>query len=79
MPGVRAAAVVPKPHDVLGEDLCAYVETERVDLGVEELQRFCGEHLAKYKVPRDLRLVEDLPRNTMGRVVKAGLRDALAR
>lgn len=75
-PGVTAAAVVPKPHQVLGEDLCAYVEVDSADVDLEQLREFCKEHLATFKIPRDIRIVEELPRNAMGRVVKAGLRTA---
>ncbi len=76
-PGVKAAAVVPKPHEVLGEDLCAYVEVDGADLDVERLRDFCREHLATFKIPRDIRVVDELPRNAMGRVVKASLRTAV--
>lgn len=78
-PGVRAAAVVAKPHEVLGEDLCAYIEVETADVEFEQLRDFCREHLATFKIPRDIRIVEELPRNAMGRVVKASLREAAAR
>jgi acyl-CoA synthetase (AMP-forming)/AMP-acid ligase II len=71
-PGVRDAAVVPKPHDVLGEDLLAILEADAdVDLGA--VRGLCGERLAAYKIPRDMRVVSSLPRNAMGRVVKAEL------
>ncbi len=78
-PGVRAAAVVPKPHEVLGEDLCAYIEVDGADLDVEQLRAFCRAHLATFKIPRDIRIVDGLPRNAMGRVVKASLRGAVGR
>ncbi len=77
-PGVKAAAVVPKPHEVLGEDLCAYIEVESGDLEIEQLRDFCKEHLATFKIPRDIRIVDELPRNAMGRVVKASLRKLAA-
>ncbi len=77
-PGVKAAAVVPKPHEVLGEDLCAYIEVERAHLEIEQLRDFCKEHLAAFKIPGDIRIVDALPRNAMGRVVKASLRQAAA-
>lgn len=72
---VTAAAVVAKPHDVLGEDVCAFVETG-ADLDPDALRAHCREHLADYKVPRDLRVVRNLPRNAMGRIVKSDLRAA---
>jgi fatty-acyl-CoA synthase len=45
-------------------------------LTLEDLQAFAGERLARYKLPRELRLVPALPRNTTGKVQKALLRDA---
>jgi acyl-CoA synthetase (AMP-forming)/AMP-acid ligase II len=53
-------------------------ETERGDLDLAQLRDFCSQHLATFKIPRDIRVVDELPRNAMGRVVKASLREALA-
>ncbi len=39
-----------------------------------EIERFCREHLAAYKRPRDIALVEALPRNPSGKVLKTALR-----
>ena len=77
-PGVKAVAVVPKPHEVLGEDLCAYIEVEGEDPEIEQLRDFCKQYLAGFKIPRDIRIIGELPRNAMGRVVKASLRKAAA-
>lgn len=73
-PGVVDAAVVAKQHPILGEDVCAYVES-KAGLSFDDLTEHCKEHLADYKVPRVIRLVSELPRNPMGRVLKAILRE----
>jgi acyl-CoA synthetase (AMP-forming)/AMP-acid ligase II len=70
-PAVREAAVVGVPHDVLGEDIAAFV-VRNPDAAVEgdELQAFCAEHLADYKRPRRVTFVDELPRNATGKVMK---------
>ena len=73
-PSVIEAAVAGIPHDVLGEDVAAYVVLEPGSgTTVGDLVVFCGERLADYKVPRQIRVVAQLPRNAGGKVVKAEL------
>jgi fatty-acyl-CoA synthase len=47
-------------------------------LTLEDLQDFAERKLARYKLPRELRLVSALPRNTTGKVQKAALREPAA-
>jgi long-chain acyl-CoA synthetase len=73
-PAVAEAAVVGKPHPVLGEDIAAFVVlAEDVDVTSEELIEHCKEHLADYKVPRSLEIRAELPRNATGKVLKREL------
>jgi acyl-CoA synthetase (AMP-forming)/AMP-acid ligase II len=73
-PAVREAAVVGKPHPVLGEDIAAYVVLkEGADATVDDLIGHCKEHLADYKVPRSLEIRDALPRNATGKVLKRAL------
>jgi acyl-CoA synthetase (AMP-forming)/AMP-acid ligase II len=70
-PAVREAAVVGIPHDVLGEDIAAFVVRKPdAALGGDELQAFCADHLADYKRPRQVTFVDELPRNATGKVMK---------
>jgi long-chain acyl-CoA synthetase len=70
-PAVREAAVVGVPHDVLGEDIAAFVVTKPdAAVGGDELQAFCAGHLADYKRPRQVNFVDELPRNATGKVMK---------
>ena len=72
--GVLEAAVVGVPHDVLGEDVGAFVvRREGHSPGAEELRAFCAERLADFKVPRPIWFIDALPRNANGKVVKARL------
>jgi len=73
-PSVLEAAVAGIPHEVLGEDVAAWVVLRQGhDATADELRRFCGERLSDYKVPRTIRFVDALPRNATGKVVKAEL------
>lgn len=77
-PDVLEAAVVGVPHDVLGEDIAAVVVAKpghRIDLA--DLERWCAERLADYKRPRRIVVVDELPRNAMGKVLKRVLIEQL--
>jgi acyl-CoA synthetase (AMP-forming)/AMP-acid ligase II len=74
-PAIREAAVVGVPHQVLGEDIAAFVVAVG-DVTVDELTAHCAARLADYKVPRQIHIVGELPRNATGKVLK---RDLLAR
>jgi acyl-CoA synthetase (AMP-forming)/AMP-acid ligase II len=79
-PAVIEAAVVGISHDVLGEDVAAFVVIRPgEELSSEELQGFVGERLADYKVPRRITFLDELPRNAGGKVVKAQLTAAANR
>jgi long-chain acyl-CoA synthetase len=71
-PAVIEAAVAGVAHAVLGEDVAAWVVV-RDDPSVEELRSFLSGRLADYKVPRRITVVDVLPRNESGKVVKSRL------
>jgi acyl-CoA synthetase (AMP-forming)/AMP-acid ligase II len=71
-PAVIEAAVAGVAHAVLGEDVAAWVVL-RDDRSVEELRAFLSGRLADYKVPRRITVVDVLPRNESGKVVKSRL------
>lgn len=74
---VRESAVIGVPDETRGELVIAVVVPDgHLDLG--ELKVYCRERLADYQVPRRFELVDELPRNTMGKVLKRVLRDELA-
>ena len=76
-PGVAEAAVVGVPHPVFGEVPAAFlVALPGAALDPEALGRHCRDRLADYKVPVAFRLVERLPRNPGGKVLKQELRRA---
>jgi long-chain acyl-CoA synthetase len=77
---VQEVAVVGVPHDVLGEDVGAFVVRKPdAKIDEDELRAFCAERLADYKRPRTLWFVDELPRNATGKVMKHKLRDIAAK
>jgi fatty-acyl-CoA synthase len=74
-PAVSQAAVVGAPHPRWGEAGVAFVVLARgAEAAPEELQDWCRARLAPYKVPVRVLLVEELPRNATGKVLKGPLR-----
>lgn len=69
---VREAAVVGLPDEDLGQRLVAFVVSDgpRDDAAATAIVEFVGETLSKHKRPREIRFVDDLPRNPMGKVQK---------
>ncbi|MFL6194768.1 MAG: AMP-binding protein [Thermoanaerobaculia bacterium] len=68
-PGIREAAVVGRPHPDRGEVPVAFLVVDApVDPG--ELTAWCKTQMAGFKVPREIRFVEALPRNALGKVQK---------
>jgi acyl-CoA synthetase (AMP-forming)/AMP-acid ligase II len=73
-PDVVEAAVVGIPHEVLGEDVAAYVVLRPASTAsTAQLRSFAGERLADYKVPRQIHYLPALPRNPGGKVLKSQL------
>lgn len=79
-PGVQAAAVVGRPDTEWGEAVVAFVVVAGDGAApppVEDLDRTCLDHIARFKRPKDYRFVDALPTNNYGKVVKRELRDQL--
>jgi malonyl-CoA/methylmalonyl-CoA synthetase len=77
-PSVHDAAVVGLPHPEWGEQVVAAVEGPGGAADVEELLALAGSQLASYKRPKRIVFVEALPRNALGKVVKAEVATLLA-
>jgi malonyl-CoA/methylmalonyl-CoA synthetase len=77
LPGILESAVIGLPHPDFGEGVTAVVVSAKGAALTEEavLQALEG-RLAKYKLPKRVFFVEDLPRNAMGKVQKKALREA---
>ncbi|MFC5949564.1 class I adenylate-forming enzyme family protein [Pseudonocardia lutea] len=79
-PDVAAAAVVGQPDEVWGELVVAVLEAREGRTPTEEgVREFCRGHLAGYKIPRRVLVVDELPRTTTGKVRKPVLRELVTR
>lgn len=78
-PGIAASAVVGIADERLGERVGALVEmSPGATLDRDRLAAHLQVNLARYKVPERIEVVESLPRNAMGKIVRAGLADRFA-
>jgi long-chain acyl-CoA synthetase len=76
IPGLKEAAVIGKPDVRRGERPVAFVAAnEGVTLDAKSIQQFVREHLADYKVPRNVIVLPALPRNATGKILKTILRE----
>jgi acyl-CoA synthetase (AMP-forming)/AMP-acid ligase II len=74
-PGVAQVAVIGMPDERLGEVGCAFVVPRTgVSVTETELLQWAREAMANYKMPRQVRVVEALPLNASGKVMKEVLR-----
>lgn len=79
-PGVVGAAVIGRPDERWGETpVAVLVGAEGADLSLDAVREWCRPRLAGYKLPRAVVVVDVLPRNASGKVVKGALRSAHGR
>jgi long-chain acyl-CoA synthetase len=73
-PAVAEAAVVAVPDADLGEEVAAFVSLKRNEkLASEELLGYCRDHLARYKYPRQVHIMAELPKGPTGKILKSAL------
>ncbi|WP_454674724.1 malonate--CoA ligase [Achromobacter pestifer] len=76
MPGVAESAVIGVPHADFGEAVVAVVvPKDGVSLDAAAMQLELKSRIANFKVPKRVHIIEQLPRNTMGKVQKNVLRE----
>jgi acyl-CoA synthetase (AMP-forming)/AMP-acid ligase II len=76
--GVAEVAVVGADDEKFGQRLVAHVVRSGSDSGEvteDQLKAYVKEHLARYKVPRDIFFVDELPRTTTGKIKHRALKD----
>jgi len=74
-PAIAEAAVIGRPDERLGQEIVAVVALKPgAELTRDELVAFCKERMAAYKYPRELRIMDALPKGPTGKILKKELR-----
>ena len=75
-PKIEAVQVVGVPDPKYGEELCAWVKLKPgTSVGPEEIQGFCRDQIAHYKIPRYIKFVDAFPMTVTGKVQKFIMRE----
>ncbi|MEO2280614.1 AMP-binding protein [Pseudoalteromonas pernae] len=74
-PAVFEAAVVGKADERTGEAVHAFI-TLKGEVDEQELQTFCRQHMTNYKVPKHIHVLNELPKSTVGKILRRELRSA---
>ena len=75
LPGVQECAVVGIQDEMMGEEVMAYiVPAAGAELTAEQVIGHCQAHLAKYKSPKFVEFISDMPKTTIGKIQKKELR-----
>ncbi|MHB8203244.1 MAG: class I adenylate-forming enzyme family protein [Desulfomonilaceae bacterium] len=76
LPGVMETAVIGKPHPDWGETVVCFIVPKKGETVDQEiLKQTLSGKLARYKIPREFNIVEELPHTASGKVMKFTLRD----
>lgn len=76
-PDIIEVAVLGAPDPNLGEAVRCYVVSKNSNLTEEQVIDYCREHLAKYKLPSTVEFLEELPKNTTGKILRRALKQQL--
>jgi long-chain acyl-CoA synthetase len=73
---ILEAATIGVPHEEYGETVKSFIVLNAgMTLSVEAVQEYCRENLAKYKVPRLVEFIDELPKSSVLKVLRRELRD----
>jgi Acyl-CoA synthetases (AMP-forming)/AMP-acid ligases II len=72
---VKECAVVGKDDNKWGEIVVAAIIPKNKTISEEEVQNWCSKYLSDYKIPRMIKFLDELPKNSMGKVTKKELKN----
>jgi len=76
IPDILEAGVIGIPSDKTGETIKAYlVAKEGKTLDIEEIKKYCYQHLSRYKVPKEFEIISELPKTNVGKILRRELRN----
>ena len=68
------AHVIGVPSKRLGEEVAAYIRVNDEDINFQDLKNYCKEHLAYYKIPKFIQVVNEYPLTVTGKIQKFQLK-----
>lgn len=74
-PEVAEVAVVGTPHMETGEAVISFVVSKNPSLTEHQLMEYSKKHLATYKLPAKIEFLEELPKNTTGKILRRQLKE----
>lgn len=73
-PGIMEAACIGVPDERTGEAVKAFVVPKNSDISTDDIIKHCRKHLTAYKVPRQIEIVEEIPKSPVGKILRRELR-----
>ena len=75
-PAVQDAAVIGVPDSELGERVAGFIQVRHADpqsVNLKDIRSYLTEQLADYKIPEQLKIVSEIPRNALGKIDRKAL------
>jgi long-chain acyl-CoA synthetase len=73
-PAVVEAAVIGKEDEKSGERVCAFISVN-TEVDTQDIEAHCRELLTAYKVPKEIHIMDELPKSSVGKLLRRELRD----
>lgn len=75
MPAIRDVAVVGKQDKEMGETVAAFIVPEEgAQISEDDIQEYCADKMANYKIPATIIFIDEIPRTPTGKILKRELR-----